>query len=535
MKNQAFLKGLNAAKAHLVSFAKGFAVVGAAGVASAAAFGGLALRSFAATGDELDKMARRTGVLASSLAELRFAAEQSGTDIATVEKGLFGMSRALFDAERGGAKANESLKQIGLSFSDLKGLSPEKQFEKVGAAISTIADVSKRGAIAQALLGRAGRQLIPMFEDMESLRQESRRLGLIPTEQAVKSAADVTDAFNRIRRQIKSLIFEVGAGLAPAFLKLAEFVTPVLARVTGFVRSISTALLSGQWELAGKIAFKGLQIAMLEGVTALSDAIGGGMGDFLGSIGSKFVGGDFAGAWQDAVAGMLEVWAHFSTAVVDVFSEAASGVLALWQKVEDKITDFILKDASEGGWLGKLALLGTGVDMEEEKKRAERLNRQAAAVGAATDDQDFVERAQQDARAITASRVDKMTAAIEAMREAADQTAQNATRSREEQTAGGAERARGALANAQAELAALRGQLQQQEGQAGAVDMDMEEEVGKLRSQVQGTFSAAAAMAFGGGGTKSERLLDAIKKNGEKQIEQQKELAREVAAAGAIA
>ena len=183
LKDGKLRKGLIAASKRLKAWGASVRQMGlkvlAAGSAIAGGLG-LALRSFAAVGDNLDKTSRRTGVAASALAELGFAAEQSGASMETVEKGLFGLSRALFDAERGSAEANESLKRIGLSINDLKGLAPEEQFQKVAAGLSKISDESVRGAVAQKLLGRAGRQLLPMFADLAAPASRGARPGSRP-------------------------------------------------------------------------------------------------------------------------------------------------------------------------------------------------------------------------------------------------------------------------------------------------------------------------------------------------------------------
>ncbi len=50
LRNSAFLKGLRGSLSHLTSMARGFAVVGAAGIAAGSAIGGVSLRAFMATG-----------------------------------------------------------------------------------------------------------------------------------------------------------------------------------------------------------------------------------------------------------------------------------------------------------------------------------------------------------------------------------------------------------------------------------------------------------------------------------------------------
>ncbi len=98
LRNSAFLKGLRGALSHLGSMAKGFAVLGAAGIAAGTAIGGVALRAFMKTGDELDKMRQRTGLSVELLSELRHAADQSGSSIQDLENGIRKMQSEIGNA-----------------------------------------------------------------------------------------------------------------------------------------------------------------------------------------------------------------------------------------------------------------------------------------------------------------------------------------------------------------------------------------------------------------------------------------------------
>jgi hypothetical protein len=527
MKSAAFMKGLTAAKAQLMSAAKGFAVVGAAGVASAIAIGGVALKAFMDTGSALQDMSDRTGIGVEALGELQHAAEMGGADLETLEGGIVKMQKALGKSGEAGKGTQEALKEIGLEAAALQKMSPEQQFDAIAKGVGKVSDPTKKAALAMTFFGKSGAKLLPMIKDMEALRKEARDMGFVMSAEGASNAETLGDKLDNLWKTVRFGAITIGEILAPAMLKLVEIIQPIATSVLKWMQSIRDAILGGNLELAGQIAFTGLKIAALKAIAVMSNLVGGALGDFLGSIGSKFIGGDFAGAWSDAIAGMLEVWGQFSQGIVEMFAGAANGVLALWQKVEDKITDFILKNASEGGFLGKLALAGTGVDLQAEKKRAERLNQQAAAAGAATDNKDFLSQTQESARSITAGRVDKMTAAIESLRATAAQTAADAALNRQDQTAGGGNRIETALQHQIAELERLRGLLtkQQQKDGAGAAGGDKTDQVAGLQGKVAGTFSAAAAMVLGGGANKTEKLLAGIKQDG---VQQHRELIRAI-------
>lgn len=230
LKKKKFLADLKGAGKHLLRMGKVAAVAGAA--IGAAAVGGVAvgIRQYIRMGDEMDKMSKRTGVTVEALSELKHAAGQSGASAQDLEKGFAGLSRSLFDAKRGSKEANDSLAIMGLRLSELEGLNPDEQMSKVADGLQSISDESTRGAVAQRLFGRAGRQLLPMLRDgskgMNALRQEARDMGITMSTDAAEGAAKLLDMFSIVGSQAKALLFEVGAAAAP----FVEAVLPVVQR-----------------------------------------------------------------------------------------------------------------------------------------------------------------------------------------------------------------------------------------------------------------------------------------------------------------
>jgi len=139
--------GLRRAQKRLKAFGDGLrsvgtrlTAIGAGAVASLLS----TVKVFTAMGDTLDKMSKRTGVSVESLSELGFAAEQSGADLATFEKGVRSMQRSINDLGRGLSTQTDAFATLGLTMADLDGLSPEAQFKLIAERLSQIeADVPR--------------------------------------------------------------------------------------------------------------------------------------------------------------------------------------------------------------------------------------------------------------------------------------------------------------------------------------------------------------------------------------------------------
>lgn len=232
-----------------------------------------AAKSFAKFGDDVAKMSRRTGVAASSLIELGFAAEQSGTDSATLERGLFGLSRSIFDLSKGTGEAVDAYGRLGISFSDLDGLSPEEQFLAVAKALSKLKDQTIKGAIAQKLFGRSGRQLVPLLDEgadgIERLRQEARDLGLVLSDADLANAEKLTDSYNRFGRVVKAVFLKIGASVGAPLSHALDDAAKFIAAVTqGFQHATkSSDGFLGSIKRIGKATEKGGLFAGIDEAT----------------------------------------------------------------------------------------------------------------------------------------------------------------------------------------------------------------------------------------------------------------------------
>ena len=239
-------RGLARAGARLKKFGRSVATTGAQLTASGAAIVApfvLAIRHFAKFGDQLDKMSQRTGIAAPALAELGFAAEQSGQNLDTIEKSVRRMQKTIGDADRGLSTAVDGLDKLGLSARQLQGQRPEDQFQTIADRVAAIEDPTKRASAAMDVFGsRTGTAILPMLENMRALRAEARDLGLVPTEEEVKKAAAVTDALNRLKRVFEATLFAVGAQLADVVLQAAFAIQKILKSIQDWARNNAAVL-----------------------------------------------------------------------------------------------------------------------------------------------------------------------------------------------------------------------------------------------------------------------------------------------------
>jgi len=322
-------KGLARASKTLKNFgggvnkiAKRVAVIGT--VATGAI--GAASAYFSKYGDSVAKMAKRTGLGVEAVSELDFVATQTGSNFATVENAFRKMQRSIYDAGRGLSTQVDALADVGLTFQDLDGLSPEQQFYRLADAISQVEDPSKRAAIAMSIFGRTGTNLLPMFaqgaEGIEKLRKRARELGLTVSGADAQLAEEYTDSIDRMSRASKAAAFQVGAALAPMLIEAADAVTRVVVTVRNWI-SDNRELVKQIAIIAVIVGGVGFALLALGTTITLVGVAVGAMASIMG------VAASVAGILASAIAAMFSplgiaiglaaalaaAWIHYSGSV----------------------------------------------------------------------------------------------------------------------------------------------------------------------------------------------------------------------------
>lgn len=342
-------RALKASGEKLKSFGRGAMVAGAKVTAVGAAILAplaAAVKSFAAEGDMLDKMSARTGIAASSLAELGFAAEQSGTSLEAVGATVLKMNRRFGRVTAGAGTATQisALEELGLSIDQLRGMDAEGRFMAIGEAVAQYGDDAAAAGLAQRIFGTGIDAVIPLLkqgkEGISALRAEARDLGIVPTEEEVANAAKVTDAINRVRRVVKSMVFDIGASLAePAmqFLASAKKIGTVVKKwikqngaLIRTIAAIGVGLVAGGMAIA---AFGAVVFGIGSVLSTLGSAVvglAGAVGVLLSPIGlivAAVVGG--AVAWVRYSESGKRAWASLKAAampIIETLKTAFGGI-----------------------------------------------------------------------------------------------------------------------------------------------------------------------------------------------------------------
>ena len=273
-----------------------FLAVGAAGAAVVGALG-LAIKSFAQTGDEIQKMSSRTALTTEVLSEYKFALEQSGSSIEGFEKSIRRMSSFILDGRDGLTTTTDALDTLGVSVKDLEGLGVEDAFVFLSSALADVEDDITQAALAQDLFGRSGTALLPLLaqgaDGIAALREEAQDLGIVFDQDMADSAARVIDAQNTMRKSTLGLQMAFAEHLAPALSGILETIGKVVSSVTSFAKE-NPVLTQTLGILAATVGTLAIGIAAIGIALPIAATMMAGLGTATAGTALAFVGFNLA-------------------------------------------------------------------------------------------------------------------------------------------------------------------------------------------------------------------------------------------------
>lgn len=225
---EAFRNNIQKTESSLRKFAAGVAQIGAAmGVAAVAGITAITKSAIDAA-DKLDETAQKVGVGVEALSSLTFAARMSGVEAGTLNTALTKLSRSISEAQNPTSEAANAFKALGVSVKDSDGKlkSADAVLKEMAKRFESAPDGVNKTAVAMALLGKNGAEMIPMLnqgaDGITKLQEEAEALGITIDEQTAKAAGDFNDQLDRIGTVTSAVGLQLAKNLLPTIKYLAD-------------------------------------------------------------------------------------------------------------------------------------------------------------------------------------------------------------------------------------------------------------------------------------------------------------------------
>ncbi|MCO7227128.1 hypothetical protein [Pleionea sp. CnH1-48] len=270
---------LKKARKHFNSVAKGFAALGAAGVAGLTAL----YNKQADTIDQLAKFADQLGVSTESLMGLRHAAALTGTDTGVLDRSLVKLQANIGQAAQGVGAAVRNFDKLGLQAKDLAKLGADEQFKAVADAMQKVESQTERNTITFEIFGQKGSALLNTMKGgaqaLTAAQEEAKKLGITLNRLDAAKVEAANDAMWRASQVTEGFGNKITVALAPYVDDLAT-------------RFFNTAKESGNF---ANVASRGLKV-VFDGVELLAKSLHG----------LSLLWSSLKVAANDALKGMLE-------------------------------------------------------------------------------------------------------------------------------------------------------------------------------------------------------------------------------------
>lgn len=242
--------------------------IGKAAAGYSLAFGALVKSQINAL-DELDESAQKTGVSVEALSRLNYAAGLEGVEDFT--SSLVKLNRSLSESQNPASEQAKALEALGVSAADASGKvrSTDAVLIDIAEAFSQSEDGAAKSAIAMALFGKTGADLIPFLNNgrdgLQKLTGEADRFGVTASSKAAAAAGELNDNIYRLGAVVRGAANDVAEGLAPTLAQLTTQLADNTTKSEGFalaVRQIDSGLklvissgviLNGVFQAVGKL------------------------------------------------------------------------------------------------------------------------------------------------------------------------------------------------------------------------------------------------------------------------------------------
>jgi hypothetical protein len=269
-----FEEGLKSAQSSLASFGKNIATI-AAGIGLERIIENtmrFVVGTFSEGFDRIDKVAKeaqKSGLGVEAFSGLMLSAELADVSMQTLSNSLGRLSKNMVDTSNGTGEAQKTFQALGITVTNTDGSlkSASQVLTEIAGKFEGSADGAGKTAAAMALLGKAGKELIPLLNDgaagLAEMQKTAQDMGLVVdqnTSNAVQKFNDNLKILGKTQEGIANLVI---AEIIPALVRLSEMFLGA-AKTGDMQRAVAAAIVN---------EFKYLVVNIAEVVAAVSQLV----------------------------------------------------------------------------------------------------------------------------------------------------------------------------------------------------------------------------------------------------------------------
>lgn len=176
--------------------------------------------------DALNDIAKRTGVAATTIGGIGFAAKQAGGDLEGAAQAFRAFNKIISEALGGNREAIDNFGKLGISLRDLQTLSPDQLLGKAADAFQSFADGAEKAAGAQVFFGKGAASVAGLLDEggaslQRNIEYYKRYSGV--TDDLVRASDEFNDSLTKLSLLNRSFGNYLASALLPSLQNLADY------------------------------------------------------------------------------------------------------------------------------------------------------------------------------------------------------------------------------------------------------------------------------------------------------------------------
>lgn len=203
------------------------AAVGIAAIGAAAVVAYAAVQRLAGSAANFKDIEERTGASAEALAAFAPSAAVAGTSVDDIATAMNKLAKGLAVTDDETKDLGAGLAALNIPIEQFKQLTPDQQIREVAKAFGNFGEGAERGAVAMAIFGKSGAQLLPFFKE---LANEGGRFVKL-TQQQIERADEFADKQARARAELEQFLQRLAVEALPT-------ITSVITATKEFIQQL---------------------------------------------------------------------------------------------------------------------------------------------------------------------------------------------------------------------------------------------------------------------------------------------------------
>ena len=305
-----------------LSMAAGGALAGLAGLAVKAG----------QDADDLNTLAKQTGLTTEELQKMQYAADLIDVDTDTIVGGIRKLKKNLDGQEETWERLKVNVKGANGEYRNINDI-----FYDTIAALGNIENETERDTIAMTLFGKSADELAGVIDDggaaLKELGAQAEDLGVIIPQEDLDRANELNDTLDQLKAEVLPTIASLGVEIADAIMPYIPAIREAIEKVLEALRNISPTTLTIITGVLALTAAISPLFSVLSGVTGAISALTSGAGA---------LGGALAGISAPilAVVAVIGVLVAAFMHLWNTNEEFRNKVMATWDEIKAKFDAF---------------------------------------------------------------------------------------------------------------------------------------------------------------------------------------------------